>query len=106
MMLFCAFIFCFVLQMCVLYDNILSRCTARYTGVALFASVVPFQVTFNSRLASLFLRWKEPTCLLDGCARSWFTCNMLSWFSDVSVTSMFCPELLYTMGAIISQYNS
>ena len=68
--LFRAFTFCLVLQMCVLYDNVLSRWTPRYTYVDVLSSLVPFQVTFSSHLASLFLRWKAHTWVLDGFARS------------------------------------
>ena len=35
-------------------------------GVIVFESLVPFQITFSSRLASLFLRWKAHTVSLKG----------------------------------------
>ena len=67
----------FGLQMCVLFDSVLSRWTPRYTIVIVLTSMVPFKVTFRSRLASLFLRWKAHTWVLDALARSWF--NLSSW---------------------------
>ena len=56
----------------VLYGSVLSSWTPRYT-VAVLANLVPFQVGFSSRLASLLLRWKAHTLVLDGFACSWFT---------------------------------
>ena len=47
--------------------------TPRYTGVDVLSSLVPLQVTFSSRLASLFLKWKAHNWVLKGFALSWFS---------------------------------
>ena len=86
---------CLVLQITVLYDSVLSRWTPWNTGVDVLSRPEPFQVTFSSRLASLFLRWNAGTLVLDGLARSSFSLYYVVMVptADESVVSMLLKYL-------------